>query len=57
MTRCTNCNDYKANADKYAADIEKVGEDINTTLSSLDPKQRTLVSCEGAFSYLTRDIT
>lgn len=51
----TNCNDYKANADKYAADIEKVGEDINTTLSSLDPKQRTLVSCEGAFSYLTRD--
>ncbi|WP_252865306.1 hypothetical protein [Mobiluncus mulieris] len=33
----------------------KVGEDINTTLSSLDPKQRTLVSCEGAFSYLTRD--
>lgn len=50
-----NCDDYQANAKKYAAEIEKVGDDINTTLSGLDPKQRTLVSCEGAFSYLTRD--
>lgn len=50
-----HCDDYKANAKKYGAEIEKVGEDINAQLSGLDPKQRTLVTCEGAFSYLTRD--
>ena len=50
-----NCSEYQENAKQYGAKIEKVGEDITSTLSQLDPSQRTLVSCEGAFSYLTRD--
>lgn len=50
-----HCSDYEANAKKYGAEIEKVGEDINAQLGGLNPKQRTLVTCEGAFSYLTRD--
>jgi len=46
---------YTANAQAYAAQLKALDRDIRTSLASLPPTQRYLVSCEGAFSYLARD--
>ncbi|MCI6584656.1 MAG: metal ABC transporter substrate-binding protein [Mobiluncus porci] len=50
-----NCQDYKANADSYAQKITEIGDKISEELRTLPEAKRTLVTCEGAFSYLTRD--
>ncbi|MEU6696277.1 metal ABC transporter substrate-binding protein [Pseudonocardia sp. NPDC046786] len=47
---------YTANAERYAAEIRRVGEDLRTELGALPETQRALVTCEGAFSYLARDL-
>ncbi|MDO4666198.1 MAG: metal ABC transporter substrate-binding protein [Actinomycetaceae bacterium] len=46
---------YEANGRKYAAEIEKVGKEMEGELEKLPKDQRALVTCEGAFSYLARD--
>lgn len=47
--------DYKANGEKYNAELQNIHDDLTTTLSKLPQQQRALVTCEGAFSYLARD--
>ncbi|MEJ2866963.1 metal ABC transporter substrate-binding protein [Actinomycetospora sp. OC33-EN08] len=46
---------YRANAERYTGELRRVNDELVATLSALPPNQRALVSCEGAFSYLTRD--
>ena len=46
---------YIKNANKYKYQLEKLDEELRSVLSSIPKEQRVLVSCEGAFSYLTHD--
>ncbi|WP_207924483.1 metal ABC transporter solute-binding protein, Zn/Mn family [Gordonia zhaorongruii] len=46
--------DYRANAAKYRAELRRIGDDLDRRLGRISAT-RALVSCEGAFSYLTRD--
>lgn len=46
---------YAANAERYAAQIRAVGARLRESLARLPADRRVLASCEGAFSYLTRD--
>lgn len=46
---------YEKNGKEYAAKIEAVGKQMEDELQTLEPDQRALVTCEGAFSYLARD--
>ena len=43
------------NADRYREQLKKVDDELEKGLRELPEQSRTLVSCEGAFSYLTRD--
>ncbi len=51
----SNAADYIANAASYSADLDAVHTELVDKLSVLAPSQRALVTCEGAFPYLTRD--
>lgn len=51
-----NADTYKANAKEYKARINAVMEPLREQLSTIDEKHRWLVTSEGAFSYLTRDL-
>lgn len=46
---------YRRCADAYAARIRSLDRELAARLDPLPPQHRLLVSCEGAFSYLTRD--
>jgi manganese transport system substrate-binding protein len=46
---------YRANAERYRAELRAVGTRLTAELKTLPPSQRALVTCEGAFSYLARD--
>lgn len=48
--------DYAANGARYTAELQQLTDDLRTELGALPPSQRALVSCEGAFSYLARDV-
>lgn len=50
-----HASDYAANGQSYQASLQKVHNELTVSLSAVPAKQRALVSCEGAFSYLTRD--
>lgn len=50
-----HAQDYRANAAKYRAQLQEVHDDLVGQLDALPATQRALVTCEGAFSYLTRD--
>ncbi|MFC9997606.1 metal ABC transporter substrate-binding protein [Nocardia sp. NPDC127526] len=47
--------DFKANGEKYKAELGAVQTELVNKLSALPANQRALVTCEGAFSYLARD--
>lgn len=47
--------DYRANAEAYKTKLQEVQDKITTTLDEVPERQRALVTCEGAFSYLARD--
>lgn len=47
-----NAQAYDRNAAAYTAELRALDAPIRETLTSLPPGARTLVSCEGAFSYL-----
>lgn len=51
----THADDYAANGKAYKAELQGVQDELVDQLAKLPKKQRALVSCEGAFSYLTRD--
>ena len=50
-----NADIYNANAAAYSEQISAIDKDLAADLEQVPDSQRFLVSCEGAFSYLTRD--
>ncbi|MEO1404977.1 MAG: metal ABC transporter substrate-binding protein [Pseudomonadota bacterium] len=51
-----NSDTYIANAAAYKARIADIVAPLKTTIGSIPEKRRWLVTCEGAFSYLARDL-
>ena len=47
---------YIANAKAYGDELDALRTRLATTLDELPEQQRALVTCEGAFSYLTHDL-
>lgn len=50
-----NADDFRDNAEDYKAELDDVQQTLEDGLSHLPENQRALQTCEGAFSYLTRD--
>lgn len=50
-----NAQTYRANARAYGDEIRETIEPLRKRIAEIPKKQRWLVSCEGAFSYLARD--
>ena len=50
-----NADIYNANAEAYSQQLKTIDAELQANLEQVSPKQRYLVSCEGAFSYLARD--
>lgn len=48
--------DYQKNAEAYKGKLNAMGEEIKSRVAAIPEKQRWLVSSEGAFSYLAKDI-
>lgn len=46
---------FAANAARYSGEITAVATKLETALATLPQNNRVLVTCEGAFSYLTTD--
>ena len=51
-----NAADYMANATAYKAEIAAALAPLQAELATVPEEKRWLVSCEGAFSYLARDL-
>jgi manganese transport system substrate-binding protein len=50
-----HADDFEANGKAYQKELQAVQDELVDGLSTLPENQRALVTCEGAFSYLTRD--
>lgn len=50
-----NIDTYNANAAAYREKLKEIDRKLSADLARLPANQRYLVTCEGAFSYLTRD--
>ncbi|ORM27691.1 metal ABC transporter substrate-binding protein [Williamsia sp. 1135] len=50
-----HAREYRENADAYKAELQQVHDRMVAELAAIPEQRRALVSCEGAFSYLTRD--
>lgn len=48
--------DYHRNSEAYKQKLQQVQDDLTSTISALPENERVLVTCEGAFSYLARDV-
>ncbi|MBJ7471857.1 MAG: metal ABC transporter substrate-binding protein [Solirubrobacteraceae bacterium] len=48
--------EFRANADAYKKELRAVGEEVLADVKDLPENQRALVTCEGAFSYVARDL-
>lgn len=48
--------DFRTNGDAYKSKLQGVQDKLVSELSLLPPNERALVTCEGAFSYLARDV-
>lgn len=46
---------FEENAASYKAELQSVHDELVAAIEPLPASQRALVTCEGAFSYLTRD--
>ncbi|MFC7327018.1 metal ABC transporter substrate-binding protein [Marinactinospora rubrisoli] len=51
-----HAEEFAANAASYRAEITDIGDSLRDRLDGLPDEQRALVTCEGAFSYLARDL-
>lgn len=51
-----NAETYNRNARAYAARIEALDAELKKALADIPPAQRYLVTSEGAFSYLAKDL-
>jgi len=47
---------YNANAEEYAARVKALQDDLVRNLSAIPEEKRYLVTSEGAFSYLAKDL-
>jgi manganese/iron transport system substrate-binding protein len=47
---------YKANAERYKAEIAAARDEIRAIIDTIPEERRWLVTSEGAFSYLARDL-
>ena len=47
---------YTARADAYIARLDELAVRARETVATIPPQRRVLVTCEGAFSYLARDL-
>jgi manganese transport system substrate-binding protein len=47
--------DYQRNGAAYSAELQRIHERLVDQIRTVPKAQRALVTCEGAFSYLTRD--
>ena len=54
--RPDNAKTYEDNGKKYKSKLDDVQSELREGLASLPHNQRALMSCEGAFSYLTHDV-
>lgn len=50
-----NAESYRANAEAYVAELQAMHTELVEELQQVPARQRALVTCEGAFSYLARD--
>ena len=50
-----HAKDFEVNGDAYKKELDSISSRLIEELSALPENQRTLVTCEGAFSYLCRD--
>lgn len=50
-----HAEDFADNGEAYKTELQEVQDDLTEELEQLPEDQRALVTCEGAFSYLTRD--
>lgn len=48
--------DFEANAAAYTQELRAVADGLRETVDQLAESQRVLLTCEGAFSYLARDL-
>lgn len=46
---------FRDNGEKYKAQLREIGDGLRKELDALPRHHRSLVTCEGAFSYLARD--
>ena len=46
---------YRENGNRYKRQLESLDAELRNLLAVIPEKQRVLVSCEGAFSYLAQD--
>jgi len=51
-----NAATYQANANKYAGELRETLEPLKIQIDTIPEDNRWLVTCEGAFSYLARDL-
>jgi len=51
-----NASVYSDNSARYKDELRQTLEPLRTTISEIPEDQRWLVTCEGAFSYLARDL-
>ena len=50
-----NAETYNKNAATYSEQIKQIDLKLKTAIDTVPPEKRYMVSCEGAFSYITRD--
>lgn len=50
-----HADEFAANGEAYNARLQEIQDQLVSELSALPQNERALVTCEGAFSYLTRD--
>jgi manganese transport system substrate-binding protein len=48
--------EYRRRAADYVGRLQAVGRDVRAALKDVPEQRRALVTCEGAFSYLARDL-
>lgn len=51
-----HASQFSENAESYKTELQAVQNELVDQLSELPEQQRALVTCEGAFSYLARDV-
>jgi manganese transport system substrate-binding protein len=47
---------YRSRAADYTSRLQAVGREVRASLTSVPRERRALVTCEGAFSYIARDL-